>query len=188
MSEPFLGEIKLFSFAKAPQGWALCNGAMLNIAQNQALFALISNKFGGDAKTTFALPDLRSRTPLGLAPIAPAAGRSAYPTVGATGGAEGVTLTTASVPPHAHQVAVCNVGGTQPLPSGGLLANPISQTAGSTTDFSIYLPSPAQTDAVALAAGTVASAGGGQPHNNMQPFLVGNFCIAVTNAFFPQRP
>ncbi len=187
MAEPYLGEVKIFAFPRIPTGWSLCNGAILNVAQNQAVFALIGGKFGGDGRTTFALPDLRGRTPLGLALTQPDTTRSAYVTDGLSGGMETVTLTAATVPAHSHQVLVSTAPGTQPSPAGGLLASPASATSGSSTDFSVYLPASTWSGNVQLAPGTVSTAGGSQPHNNMQPFQVINFCIATSNAIWPSR-
>lgn len=187
MSEPFLGEIKLFSFPKTPIGWSLCNGAILNIQQNQALYSLIGKKFGGDGKTTFGLPDLRGRTPVGLSYSAPDPTRSAYPTDGLSGGSETVVLTNTTVPSHQHTVQGVTTNGNQLVPANGIPATSVSSTAGSGTNFSIYLPSTTWKADVTLAAGTIATAGSGQGHNNMQPYLVLNYCIATSNAIYPPR-
>jgi microcystin-dependent protein len=187
VSEPFLGEIKLFSFQKAPTGWSWCNGAIMTIQQNQGLYSLIQTKFGGDGKTTFALPNLQGRTPLGLSYTAPDATRSAYNRDGLNGGSETVTLTNVTVPSHQHLVQGNTGNGNQLVPAGGIPATSVSSTAGSPTNFSIYLPSSAWTANATLAAGTIAPAGGGQGHNNMQPYLVLNFCIATSNAIYPPR-
>ena len=185
MSDPYIGEIKIWAFNWAPRGWALCNGAILPLANYQALFALITNNFGGDGRTTFALPDLRGRTPVGI-------GTSPGTTItygrnGLSGGAETVTLNIQSVPSHIHTVTATSVNGTQALPAGNVLANPISVIAGTGTDFSIYLPSATWTGNTQLAAGSVSPSGGNAGHNNMQPFAVVNFSICTTNGLFPPR-
>lgn len=187
MSDPYLGEIKLFSFAKIPTGWSLCNGAMVPVQQNYALFSLIGNRFGGD-QTKFGLPDLQGRTPLGLTyGSPPGPNRSAYPTVGASGGAESVQLTIATVPAHTHAVYGATAQATEVTPTAGLLASPVSFVSGSTTDFSIYQPAGSWTGDATLAPGTISTAGAGEAHSNMQPFQVLSFCIATSNAVYPMR-
>jgi microcystin-dependent protein len=188
MSEPFYGELKLFAFGRAPTGWSLCNGAILNVSQNQTLYNLIGTKFGGSPSTTFALPDLRGRTPLGLAATAPDTTRSAYPTDGLNGGSEKVLLTAGTVPAHSHTVRGVKASGSEAYPAAGLLASPASISPGSTTDFSVYLPAADWTADSTLAPGTVGKAGGDAAHENMQPFLVLNFCIATSGAISPKKP
>ena len=166
MAEPFLSEIRIMSFVFAPQGWALCNGQFLPINQNQALFSLLGTQYGGDGRVTFGLPDLRSRTPIGFS--------NDY-SIGAAGGAETVTLTTQSLPVHVHQLAGTAATNTTRNPNGGLLG---------TATANLYAPTGGPQ--VELAAGSVASAGGTQPHENMQPYSVINFCIALTG-IFPSR-
>lgn len=185
VSDPFLGEIKMWSFAWAPRGWALCDGAMLTVQQNQALFALLGINFGGNGQTTFALPDLRGRTPVGY-------GRSSDDTtvtyaVGNSGGAETVTLTPASAPPHAHTLAAFGGNGTAIPPTAGVMANLISATSGSTTDFSSYLPSANWSANATMAADSVSIAGTSTPHANMQPFTVVNFTICTSGSFPPRN-
>jgi microcystin-dependent protein len=161
MSEPFLSEIRLMSFGFAPKGWALCNGQLLPINQNQALFSLLGTTFGGNGMTTFALPDLRGRTPLHM-------GNSH--TLGERGGEQGHTLTIAEVPVHTHVAQAAAADATVPIPTGNLLANANN------------LYSPAQS-LTSLIPGTVANTGGSQAHLNMQPYLVLNFCIALQGIF-----
>lgn len=165
MSEPFLGEIQAMSFNFPPKGWAFCNGQLLPINQNQALFALLGTTFGGDGQTNFALPNLRGRAPIH-------AGNGH--TLGETAGASSVTLTQQQMPTHPHEANAGSGAGTQPTPGGAFLAN-----GGS--DF--YTP-PA--NLTPMAPDAAANAGGSQPHNNMMPCLVFNFCIALTG-IFPSR-
>jgi microcystin-dependent protein len=183
--DPYIGEIKLWSFAWAPTGWLLCDGTMMQVAQNQALFSLINNSFGGDGRTTFALPDLRGRTPVGVG-VSPADPSVTYNKNGLAGGVEKVTLSAAQVPAHVHTVAAVAAPGTQAVPTGNLLASVVSQTAGSTTDFSLYQPA-GSTQTVALNSGSVSVSGGGSSHSNMQPYMVVNFCICTTNGLYPPR-
>lgn len=177
--EPFLGEIRIFGFDWAPKGWALCNGALIQCAQNQALNALIGKIYGGDGVKTFALPDLRGRAPL-------AAGRAANSQTtynyGAQGGAEGVTLAMTDIPAHTHGVNATKADATSPLPTGLEFA----QVAKDTPLYGNAVNDPPTL--TALSSSTITSAGGGGPHNNMQPYLTVNFCIAISEALWPPRP
>lgn len=168
MSEPFIGEIRLFGFDFAPRGWALCQGQLLAIAQNQALFSLLGTSYGGNGQTTFALPDLRGRAPVH-------AGTTAPP--GAQGGLSSVTLLPANMPEHSHGVtASTDVADSAAVAGKRLGAKPrlganVFADAGNRT---------------ALLASSVDAAGGNQPHNNMQPSLGMSFCIAL-QGIFPSR-
>lgn len=173
MAEPFIGEIKFFSFAFPPKNWAPCNGQQLSIAQNQALFSLIGTTFGGNGTTTFALPDLRGRAPMHSGPTTPQ---------GATGGVENVTLISPQLPAHNHEVMVSSkTNGSQEeyenavIALGAIGANPAN----------VYAPANAGT-LQPLTPAMVSSTGGSQPHTNLQPSLVGNFCIALAGVF-PSR-
>jgi microcystin-dependent protein len=162
--DAYLGEIRLMSFSFPPKGWAPCNGQVLPISSNQALFALIGAKYGGDGKTTFALPDLRGRTPIH-------AGNTHG--LGETGGEQAHTLSTAELPAHAHAVAAqtsANGGSATPLENflGG------GNNAYATPNGNLQ----------ALRADTVSATGGTLPHQNMQPYLTTSFCIA-TQGIFP---
>lgn len=186
MSDPFVGEIKIWAFPWAPQGWVLCDGAIMQISQNQALNALLAYQFGGDGKTTFALPDLRGRTPIGY-------GRSpddgAVYQVGGKVGAETVALSAATVPSHAHGVTANSANGAQPFPSGNNFATVVPALATTTQKFNVYLPNAAGTavpNPQTLAATAVSTVGSSTPHNNMQPFTVLNFCIC-TSGLWPPR-
>jgi microcystin-dependent protein len=164
MSEPFLGEIKVVSFNFAPKGWALCNGQLMPINQNQALFALLGTTFGGNGQTTFALPDFRGRLP-----IHQGAGHIG----GERGGTPSVTVTMQQMPIHNHAL--------QTTEQNGATSNPSNAFLGSVNNA--YGPPASLTT---LSPGTVTNSGGSQPHNNMMPFLVLNFVIAL-QGIFPSR-
>jgi microcystin-dependent protein len=178
MSEPFLGMIAIYGFNFAPRGWAMCNGQILPIAQNTALFSLLGTTYGGNGQTTFALPNLQSRVPIhfGQGP-----GLSSYD-LGQAAGTETVTLTGNQIPAHTHQVACVAGAGTASKVANNLPAN-----------FSID-PPPASVSLYsnAAASGFMAptmippSGGGNQPHENIQPYLALNFCIAL-EGIFPSR-
>jgi microcystin-dependent protein len=185
--DPFLSEIALFSFNFAPRGWAQCNGQLLPIAQNQAIFALLGTTYGGDGKTTFALPDLRGRIAVG---VGQGSGLSDY-TLGERSGTESVAVTAAQIPAHTHAVAPTAVSGTlrarnaagnQQTPAGGVPAADASGTV------SLYSDAPPDAGmnagAIAFGGGITASAtGGGQSHENRQPYLAMTFCIALQGVF-----
>lgn len=166
MSEPFLGEIRLMSFNFNPTGWALCNGQLLPINQNQPLFSLLGTTYGGNGQTNFALPDLRGRVPLHVG-----AGR----TLGLRDGTELVTLTPGEIPAHQHSLMASTSGGDQQIPS-------ILATAGN-----LY-GAPANLVEIGAAAPNGPSIGpsGAGPHENMMPFEVITFCIALIG-IFPSR-
>ena len=169
MSEPFLGQITIFGFNFAPRSWALCDGQVLPINQNQALFSLLGTTFGGDGQTTFALPDLRGRTPLhqGTGP-----GLSSRP-LGSKGGEQTHALTTTEIPNHTHAARASSADGNAPVPTNNVLA----------AANNAYRPPDNLT---ALQAGTLATTGTGQGHENMQPYLTLSFCIALMGVF-PSR-
>ncbi|MDQ1357508.1 MAG: hypothetical protein QOE07_1185 [Acidimicrobiaceae bacterium] len=170
MSEPFLGEIRTFGFNFAPRGWAFCAGQLLAISQNTALFSLLGTTYGGNGQTTFALPDLRGR--VGIS-VGQGPGLENYD-LGEVNGAESVTLTPGQMPTHAHNV-VANGGAASATRPGGAVP---AQTAASS-----YAPAP---DGTNMNPGMIANAGGSQPFDNRQPFLVLNFCIAL-QGIFPSR-
>ncbi|WP_223692693.1 phage tail protein [Leifsonia poae] len=163
MSNPYLGEIRLTSFGFAPKGWALCNGQTLPINQNQALFALLGTTYGGDGQTTFLLPDLQGRIPLGAS--------GAHP-LGQTGGETAHVLTSSELPQHTHLASTTAVG-TRSAPSGAYFAGPGKLAFGGT-------------GTVPFAPGTVSNVGSGQPHENQAPFLTISFAIAL-QGIFPSR-
>src|ERR671934_2223842 len=165
MAEPFLSEIRIMSFNFAPKGWALCNGQLLPINQNQALFSLLGTTFGGDGQTNFALPDIQGRTPIHVG--------SGF-TLGERGGEQAHTLSIAEIPKHTHTVNATSVTATTNNPSNTLL------TAQSTA---ANLYASAASGLVAMSASMVGNTGGSQAHLNMQPFLTLNFCIALQGIF-----
>ncbi len=185
MSEPFVGEIRMFGFNFAPVGWALCDGQLMAIAQNQALFSLLGTTYGGDGQSTFGLPNLQSRVAIhmGQGP-----GLTPY-FEGQTGGVESVALTAQQMPQHNHAVncngSVTGRGGGA-FGAGGVGETPVSNFPGPATSpgHSVY-----STTAIAnntMAATMISQAGGSQAHENRQPFLVMNFCIAL-QGIFPSR-
>lgn len=174
MSDQFVAEIRIFPFNFPPTGWAFCNGQLMPISQNTALFSLLGTTYGGDGKSTFALPDFQGSVPIQQGQ---GSGLSLYD-LGQMGGSETVTLLTSEIPAHAHQAsAATGSGPTSPA------NNAWGQGAGRT-------PPPVYVDGspnVTMAPATVAITGSSFPHNNMQPYLTLNFCIAM-QGIFPQRP
>jgi microcystin-dependent protein len=169
MSQPFIGEVRMSGFNFAPRGWATCSGQLLQIAQNQALFALLGTTFGGNGQTTFALPDLRSRTPIhwGAGPGLPNV------QLGESAGTETVTLTAQQIPQHTHTPIAASDAPDATSPAGNRWA-----TSGNV----IF----ATTQNAAMGATAIGSSGGSQPHSNIQPYLALNFCIAL-QGIFPSR-
>lgn len=175
MPDVFMGQIMMTGFPFAPRYFAACNGAMLSISQNPALFSLLGTQFGGDGMTTFALPDLRGRTPVGAGGSVDSAWQAAAYGLGEAGGVEAVTLQLSEVPAHTHSARGSAAPATGRNPSNALYA---------TVDTAIYAAPSAGT--VTLANASVAAAGGGQPHGNMQPYETVNFVIAI-NGLYPPR-
>ena len=167
MAEPFLAEIRLMSFQFAPTGWALCNGQLLPINQNQALFSLLGTSYGGDGRVNFGLPDLRGRVPMHI---------GGGHVLGERAGEQAHTLTVAELPTHTHLLGASSADGTGIVPNNALLAkaapaNPYAQAG----------------NQVAMSPAAVASTGGGQAHQNMQPFLALTFAIALQGIFPSQN-
>ncbi len=172
MSEPFIGEIKMFGGNFAPRGYAQCDGQLLPISQNTALFSLLGTQYGGDGRSTFGLPDLRGRAPVHQHPGPGLTSRD----MGESFGSETATLQASHLPPHSHR----QQASTSPAsPAFGPSAAP---GASATTNF--YGSGSPQ---VAMAAAAVGSTGGGQPHDNMAPFQVLNFIIALQGIFPPRN-
>ena len=173
MADPFVAEIRIFPFNFAPKGWAFCNGQLLPISQNTALFSLLGTTYGGDGKSTFGLPDMQ-----GNAPMHPGQGGGlSLHDLGEMSGSETVSLLQSEMPSHSHALNASQGDGTERTPANQLLATGIG--------ISQYqMPGPT---AAALSWNAVAPAGGNQPHNNMQPYLTLNFCIALQGVF-PPRP
>jgi microcystin-dependent protein len=161
MSEPFLSEIKLMSFNFPPKGWAFCNGELLPINQNQALFSLLGTTYGGDGRTTFGLPDLKGRSPMHM---------GSGHTLGESGGEQNHTLSISEIPTHVHAFNASTSNATTPIPTGNLLGAANNLYAGP-TNLTSLLPA------------TIGNTGGSQPHTNMQPYLTLNFCIALQGIF-----
>jgi microcystin-dependent protein len=168
MSDPFLGELKLVGFGYAPKGWAFCNGQLLPINQNQALFALLGTTYGGDGRVNFALPDLRGRAPMH-------AGNGVW--LGESGGQEHVTLAASQLPAHTHTLSGTSDFANASVPGGAL---PAAKVRGGMNRYA-----PAGNDAV-MGTSALAPSGGSQPHPNMQPFGVLNWVIAL-QGIFPSR-
>lgn len=168
MAEPFLSEIRIMSFIFAPKGWALCNGQLLPINQNQALFSLLGTTFGGDGRVNFALPDYRGRTPLHVG--------SGHP-VGEKGGEQAHTLSISEMPEHMHVLNASSQTGNSSNPNFSGVGNVLAQDPGN-----VYSPNFSPS-AASLNAGSVANTGGSQAHLNMQPFLTLSFCIALQGIF-----
>ena len=169
MAEPFLSEIRMMSFVFAPKGWALANGQLLPINQNQALFSLLGTTFGGDGRVNFALPDLRGRVPLHVG--------NAH-TLGERGGEQAHTVSIAELPTHTHVMNSSSTGAATNQPFNAVVArgqasngNPINYYDSSISNL------------VAMNAGSIANTGGSQAHLNMQPFLTINFSIALQGIF-----
>lgn len=183
MSSPYIAQITTFAFNWAPVNWSLCNGALLPLMQNQALFALIGTTFGGNGSTTFGLPNLQGRFPLGQGNGAGLTPR----TIGQMSGTESLTLSPANLPAHAHaqQIsATTNLAGSATPSAGAYLGKCNDPGTGSEPNTYFSGANPAL---VTLAAGNTANTGSNAPFNHMNPFLVLNFCIAV-QGLFPSRP
>jgi microcystin-dependent protein len=166
MAEPFLSEIRIMSFVFAPKGWALSNGQLLPINQNQALFSLLGTTFGGDGRVNFALPDLRGRVPIHV---------GSGHTLGEKGGEQAHTLSIAELPQHTHvlQASSTAANASPPSPQNGTIL----------ADSSPALAYGGASNLAAMSAASVTNVGGSQAHLNMQPFLTLSFCIALQGIF-----
>ncbi len=173
MSEPFLGQISMFGGNFAPAGWTFCNGQLLAIAQNQALFSILGTIYGGDGETTFGLPDLRGRAPIHWGSGAGLSTRS----IGAKGGAETVTLTTSQIPSHDHTLLADAGSANASTPLGNAHAIGEDPNRNALNQYSNVAPTSA------MHADTVGSTGGGQSHENMMPWQAVSYIIALTGVF-----
>lgn len=163
MAEPFLSEIRIMSFVFPPKGWALCDGQLLPINQNQGLFSLLGTTYGGDGRVNFGLPDLRGRAPIHM---------GSGHTLGERGGEQAHTLSISEIPTHVHVAQASSTAGNAAIPTGALLgAGNATQPYGPAGNLTSLNPS------------TVANVGGSQAHLNMQPFLTLSFCIALQGIF-----
>lgn len=181
MSEPFVAEVRIWANNFAPRGWAFCNGQLMPIAQNTALFSLLGTTYGGDGKTSFGLPDLAGRAPMQAGQGPGLTARS----LGESGGSDVVTLLETEMPAHVHALTGRNEPGDQSTPQAGdNLA--LDNRRGSPEENISYLNNT-PTARVAMSPQQLAPSGGSQAHENRQPFLALNFCIALEGVF-PQRP
>ncbi len=173
MADPFVAEIRIFPFNFAPKGWAWCDGQLLPLSQNTALFSLLGTTYGGNGKSNFALPDLQGRAPMhpGQGP-----GLSLHD-LGETGGSETVSLLESEMPAHSHAMRAHD------LDLGELNAPAANRSLAKSANATAYV---AATNLVSLSPQTLAPAGGDQPHNNMQPYLTFYFCIALQGVFPPR--
>lgn len=174
MADPFVAEIRIFPFNFAPRGWAWCDGQLLPLSQNTALFSLLGTTYGGNGKSNFALPDLQGRAPMhpGQGP-----GLSLHD-LGETGGSETVSLLESEIPSHAHVMRASADAADNNLPAGRTIAKPLGRGNNLfTTTLSPLSP---------MNSNMLAPAGGDQPHNNMQPYLTFYFCIALQGVFPPR--
>jgi len=172
MADPFVAEIRIFPFNFAPKGWAFCDGQILPLSQNTALFSLLGTTYGGDGKSNFALPNMQ-----GNAPMHPGQGPGlSLHDLGETGGSDTVSLLESEIPAHSHAFKASNSDGIAQGPADQLMAGGVGGIA-------MYaVPGPL----VQLSGNAVAPAGGDQPHNNMQPYLTLNFCIALQGVYPPR--
>ena len=170
MSEPYIGEVRMVGFNFAPQGWAFCNGQTIPISENDALFTLIGTTYGGDGQETFALPNLQSRFPIHAGQGPGLTNR----TLGEASGTESVTLTVQQMPTHNHQLLGSGNSATEETPQGNVTGQPVTNIYGNLPPFQEMDPN------------VVGPAGGSQPHENVHPFQVINFIIALEGVFPPQ--
>lgn len=170
MSEPYLGEIRMFGGNFAPRGWSYCNGALLSISEYEALFTLLGTTYGGDGQTTFGLPDLRGRLPIHMGTL----GGGPTFTLGEQAGSETVTVTTAQMPAHSHSLLA------SPAPADG--ADPTGSVLAGSDSSNFYGPANPDKSA-AMNPAFVGPSGGSQPHENVQPFLCVSFIIALEGIF-----
>jgi microcystin-dependent protein len=182
MSTPFMAQIEIFSFNFAPKGWAQCNGQLLPINQNQALFSLLGTTFGGDGRVNFALPDMRSRIPVSF---------GTQTVLGERAGSESVTLLQSTMPAHTHQMLAdgatpTSSNGPSPGASGSTVLGNSGGTQSPGAPFTVSIYSNAGPNG-AMDPRVVGNAGGSQPHTNIQPYLTLNFCISLQGIFPSQN-
>jgi microcystin-dependent protein len=179
MSDQFVAEVRIFPFNFAPTGWATCDGQLMPISQNTALFSLLGTTYGGDGKSTFALPNLQ-----GSAPMQPGQGQGlSLRDLGEMSGTDNITLLTSEIPVHTHTVQVSNQTATAATPTGNVPAR-IAFSTGTQSGSGVAYS--ANTPTVLMAPEALAATGASQPHNNLQPYLVLTFCIALQGIFPPR--
>jgi microcystin-dependent protein len=177
MADPFVAEIRIFPFNFSPKGWAFCDGQLLPLSQNTALFSLIGTFYGGNGTSNFALPNMQGSVPIHTGANQPGPGLSNY-VLGETGGSQTVTLLESEIPSHSHSLNAA-------APPGVVFAGDPTTALARSSGGAIYQTSNA--GLVQMNFSAIAPAGGDQPHNNMQPYLTLNFCIALQGVF-PARP
>lgn len=170
MSDQYVGEIRMFAGTYAPQGWAMCNGQLLQISENQPLFALLGTTYGGDGRTTFGVPDMRGRVPLSMGN-----GGGGNYVLGQQAGTETVTLLESQLPAHVHLPAAQSAAGDQALPTNNVWSSK-----------RVFDQPAAGTPLVAMSSAAISSTGGNQPHDNVMPYTVLTFIIATTG-FYPSQ-
>jgi len=177
MTTPFIAQIEIFSFNFAPKGWAQCNGQLLPINQNQALFSLLGTTFGGDGRVNFALPDLRSRVPISFG--------SGF-VLGERGGEENHTLIMSEMAAHSHSLNADSTSGPQSMPATNTVLGKSTGSSSTGNAFNVSMYSSSAPNNVQY-AGTITNAGGGQAHNNIMPYLTLNICISLQGIFPSQN-
>lgn len=182
MSDPFVAEIRVFGFNFAPSGWAQCNGQLLPISQNTALFSLLGTTYGGNGTSNFALPNLMGNIPLHVGRNQPGPGLSVYD-LGQMAGTQTVTLLESEIPMHTHPPMVASVNGALPASTNNQMAKPLKGNLQQSSSGSFYSAAAPNTQ---MWPQSIGLQGGSQPHNNMMPTLVLNYCIALRGNF-PSR-
>jgi microcystin-dependent protein len=177
MSNPYIGEIRMFGGSFAPAGWAFCSGQLMPISENDALFNLIGTTYGGDGQSTFGLPDLQGRFPIHQGTVS---GTSFI--LGEKAGTESVTLTTQQIPSHTHPPLCSSAPGTASSPQGNVWA---AASTGTQMYFQAPPPPPSPPPLVQMDAAAILPTGGSQPHNNMAPYLVVSFIISLFGIYPP---
>jgi microcystin-dependent protein len=181
MADPFVAEIRIFPFNFPPKGWAFCNGQLMPISQNTALFALLGTMYGGDGKSTFALPNMQGSTP--MHPNNSLQNALSPRSIGEMGGSQSVTLLQSEIPAHTHQPQATTANANTDAPGGAVLARGNFAFQGTTGQIPLYSNDAPNTP---MSLQTMAPTGGSLPHNNMQPYLTLNFCIAMQGVFPPR--
>jgi microcystin-dependent protein len=183
MADPFVAEIRIFPFNFAPTGWAFCDGQLMPLSQNTALFSLLGTMYGGDGKSTFALPNLQGCAPMHSNSFSPNGTGLSGRDIGQMSGSETVTLLQSEIPAHTHAVQATAANATTDTPAGTVLGRGNFGFQGNTGQVALYSNDPPNTN---MAPQAMSVAGGNLPHNNMQPYLTLNFCIAMQGVFPPR--